>query len=186
MRGQDIVGPVVENTAATALKAARAANVKFRKSETIEEIVTNAEMQASGFENGLRIGFRQLLKNKKRMKGFSEDERKIMREIVDGNAGTNLARLVGGFGFRFGSGNQNILGGSIGAGIGYGLLDPVGGVAVPAVGTASKLLADRLGRNTADYLRAVAATGGRDIAPRSRVTPRPGLLGAVGLQNIGQ
>ena len=186
VRGQDIVGPVVENTAATALKAARAANVKFRKSETIEEIVTNAEMQASGLENGLRIGFRQLLKNKKRMKGFSEDERKIMREIVDGNPGTNLARLVGGFGFRLGSGSRNILGGSIGAGIGIGLLDSVGGLAVPAVGTASKFLADRLGRNTADYLRAVAATGGKDIAPRSRVTPRAGLLGAVGLQNIGQ
>lgn len=64
VRGQDVVGPVVENTAATALKAARAANVKFRKSETIEEIVANAERQGSGLENGLRIGFRQLLKTK--------------------------------------------------------------------------------------------------------------------------
>tara|TARA_Y100000593_G_scaffold59044_1_gene109484 strand:+ start:130 stop:1749 length:1620 start_codon:yes stop_codon:yes gene_type:complete len=185
VRGQEVVGPVVENAAATALKAARDANVKFRKSETIEEIVTNAEGQASGFENGLRIGFRQLLKNKKRIKGFSEDERQIMREIRDGNAGTNLARLVGKFGFNItGKGSApNIVGAGIGGAAGY-QYDPLAAIAVPAAGTASKFLADRLARNTADYLRAMAATGGKDVAPRSRISPRPGLLGAVGLQNL--
>ena len=185
VRGQEVVGPVVENAAAAALKVARAANVKFRKSETIEEIVTNAEMQASGFENGLRIGFRQLLKNKKRIKGFSQDEQNIMREIVDGNAATNLARLIGKFGFNItGKGSApNIVGAGIGGAAGY-QYDPLAALAVPAVGTGSKFLADRLARNTADYLRAMAATGGKDVAPRSRVSPRPGLLGAVGLQNL--
>jgi len=183
VRGQDVIGPVVENAAATALKVARGANVKFRKSETIEEIITSAEMQASGFENGLRIGFRQLLKNKKRIKGFSADERKIMREVVEGNAVTNLARLVGRFGFNLRGGSPNIVGAGIGGAAGY-QYDPMAAIAVPAVGTASKFLADRLGRNTANYLRAMAATGGKDVAPRSRMVPRRGLLGAVGLQNL--
>lgn len=183
--GKPIFGDVVENTAAIALKNARNANAKYRKSEAIEEIVTNAEMQASGFENGLRIGFRQLLKSKKRIKGFTEDERKIMREIVDGNVGTNLARLVGRFGLQTTGGSPNIVGASIGGAAGY-QYDPLGAIAVPAVGTGSKVMADRLARNTADYLRAMAATGGRDVAPRSRVTPRAGLLGAVALQNLNR
>ena len=186
VNGKEIVGDVVDNAAANALKTARAANVKFRKSEAIDQIIADAELSPSGLENGLRIGFRSLLKNSKRIKGFSEDERKMMQEIVKGNAITNLTRLVGGFGFRLGGGSPNIVGGSIGYGAGALATDPITGAALPLIGSASKGLTDKLGRNSADYLRAMAATGGKDIAPRSRVSPRAGLLGAVGLQNISQ
>lgn len=186
VNGKEIVGDVVDNAAANALKTARAANVKFRKSEAIDQIIADAELSPSGLENGLRIGFRSLLKNSKRIKGFSEDERKMMQEIVTGNAITNLTRLVGGFGFRLGGGSPNIVGGSIGYGAGASATDPIRGAGLPLIGSASKILTDKLGRNSADYLRAMAATGGKDIAPRSRVSPRDGLLGAVGLQNISQ
>ena len=178
-------GDVVKNTAAEALKTARAANVKFRKSELIEEIIAGAELQPSGLENGLRIGFRSLLKNKKRLKGFTQDERNIMEEIVKGNAITNVARLIGGFGFRVGGGSPNILGGTIGAASGREVGGPAGAVGLPLLGTLSKMATDRLGANTADYLRAMAATGGRDVAPRSSMVPRAGLLGSVSLQNLG-
>jgi hypothetical protein len=141
---------------------------RAKKSELIEGIMEKATTQASGFENGIRIGFRSLLNNKKQLRGFSPDEVKIMKEIVQGTSGQKLLRLLGkmSFGTRGGS---NFLGGSIGAGAGAALGSEIAGplgagigaLAAPAVGYAAQKGADYGTRKGAELARAMAATGGR-------------------------
>lgn len=146
---------------------------RMKKSETIEGIIENAGIQASGFENGIRIGFRQLLKDPRRIRGFSEGERDLMRQIVEGSSGQKLLRLLGklSFGTRGGS---NWLGGTAGSSLGAtagGLSGgPAGallGAAIPpAVGYAAQKGADAGAMRAAELARALAATGGN--VPRSR------------------
>lgn len=133
---------------------------RMKKSETIETLIYNAEHTASGFENGLRSEFRALLKNPKRMRGFTADERKIFEEIEQGTSKQKALRLLGkmSFGTRGGS---NFLGGAIGMTAGANILGGAGAVVPPAVGYVAQKGADTNARNTAELARAMAATGGR-------------------------
>jgi hypothetical protein len=146
--------------AAAALKDARAIWSKNRKTEIIEEIMEKAQTQASGHENGLRIGFRALLNNKKKMAGFTDDERQAIKEVAEGTPTRNAMRLLGKFGFDF-QANTNALGAILGGGAGYGAGGPLGAVALPAVGSAARYGSDKLTSRSAELARALAATGGQ-------------------------
>ncbi|RKW71284.1 hypothetical protein, partial [Bacillus sp. L75] len=63
-------------------KNARGLAQRAFKAQDMEDLIENASLQASGFENGLRIGARQLLKNKKRVKGYTIDEKAALRGLV--------------------------------------------------------------------------------------------------------
>ena len=132
---------------------------RAKKAETIDEVIANASHQASGFENGLRIGFRQLLKNKKKLKGFSTEERALMQEIVDGTGVANTLKRVGKLGF--GEGQQtNMLLGYLGGAGGYAVGGPFGAVVLPGIGTVSGRLATRLTSGKSQFLSDVTKAGG--------------------------
>lgn len=144
---------------------------RARKSETIEAAIERAKLQASGFENGLRTQFRALLRNpKKTLRGFTDDEIREMRKIVDGGSVQNLFRLIGKLGFATDQGaNSNAISGLGGLGVaafaGNQIAGPPGAVAAMGLTQGASALArgaaERSVVNRADLVRALAATGGR-------------------------
>lgn len=141
------------------LSAARDLWSRSKKSEIIDDIIARAENQASGVENGIRIGFRALLNNPKRLRGFTPDEISAMKEVVAGTASTKALRLLGKL--SFGTKGTNFLGGSIGMAAGSAAGGYVGGAAAPILGYMAQKAADASTRRGGDLVRALAATGGQ-------------------------
>lgn len=183
--GGAVSGPGVKVHPADELRQARKLWTQQSKSSDIDAIFDAAKNQASGFENGLRIGFRQLLNNKRRIKGYSKDEVAAMREVVEGNFTRNTLKRLGKIGG--GSGQQTnvlgMMGGSAGgAAIGSLVAGPpgaaVGAVAAPAIGYGAQKLGERGTRLAAEKARALAA-GARGMSqmafPGSQRYPRTAL-----------
>jgi len=116
---------------------------RAKKSELIEDAIERASNQASGFENGLRTQFRSLLNNKKKMKGFTVQEKALLKQVENGTRMANLARLGGKFGLDLKQ-NTNALGAALGAGAGGVYGGGVGAVVVPVIGSVSRRLAEKL------------------------------------------
>jgi len=139
-----------------------------RKSDTITDAVGSASMAGSGFENGIRIEMRKLLRNPRRLRGFTKDEIAWMKEIEKGTTLQNTKRLLGKLSYVK-RGGTNMLGGYLGSGAGVALgnsiAGPVGGyvgaAVPPIIGYGAQRLAEGTARKNVDLLRALAATGGR-------------------------
>lgn len=160
-------------------KAARNLWGRARKSELLGEAFSKARIQASGFENGLRIQFRSILNNKKTRKFFNEKELAEMKRVVEGGKVENAAKLVGRLGFSEG-GATNIVGSLLGAGGGAYVAGPGGAIFVPLIGQVSRKLAQRMTRGSAEFADAVIRAGNnaKEITkaylkntPRSQRTP---------------
>ncbi len=158
---------------AAGVKKARALWRKNRKVEDIEDIFFNAENVASGFENGIRIGFRQLLKNKRKRANYSDDEINAIQTVVEGAPLTKLTRLL-----RHLAPAQNralvpllAMMGAGGAGAtAAGGLGAAAGVAAPA---AAGLLAGRHAKKAtataADMVKAMVARGKKFEAANTKL-----------------
>jgi len=131
---------------------------RARRSELIEEAFEKARNQASGFENGIRTQFRQILNNKKQKRFFNKEERAAMVRVVRGGPKENFAKLVGRLGFSE-QGATNILGGAIGATAGAAVLGTPGAVLVPAIGTISRRLAQRMTARNAEFADEIIRAG---------------------------
>lgn len=155
--------------AAKALKEARSLWQRQKKIETIDRIFELAETQASGFENGLRIGFRALLRDQKRLRGFNKTEINEMKKAANGGPVRTLLLKLGKLGYG-GRGSNSFLGGAMGSVVGHQVAGPVGAVAVPAIGyTAQRGAAGRAAAQ-GDLVRALIAQGGR-YPERQLVSP---------------
>ena len=69
-----------------------------KKGEMIQEAFNKASLQASGFENGLRVQFRSILNSPSKRRGFDAAELKAMKQVVEGGKIENMARVFGKFG----------------------------------------------------------------------------------------
>lgn len=145
---------------------ARKIYFKGMKSQRIDEILDDAANQASGVENGLRIGLRSLLKKirTKKVKGFSKDEVKVMNDIVQGDFTSNTLKKLSRFGFGVGqqtSGLSGLAGVGVGGGVGSAIAGPVGGAigaAVPAViGRISSRALEKRTVNATEAIKALIA-----------------------------
>ena len=157
----DIGGEVVQGKeAGAAFRSARDLWQRARKSEVLEQAMVNAENQASGFENGIRTQFRQILKriDTGKLKGFTADEREAIKKTVQGTNAGNLARFLGKFGVLDGVTSRSLttLGGA-------GLAGAAGGAgaaaAVPLVGQVSSALAQRMTANNARMAQNIIRAG---------------------------
>lgn len=148
---------------------ARTLYSRVKKSELLDEAIEKAKVQQSGFENGLRIQFRQLLNNKRKMRGFSESEKEAMRKVVEGGGLENSMRALGKFGvIGAGGGPQStvlapLIGGSVATAI---TGNPVALAAVPVIGQVSRELATKLTANNSRMAQQIVQAGsnGSDIA----------------------
>lgn len=135
---------------------------RAKKSELIEEAFSKADLQATGFENGIRTQFRSILNNKNKSKGFTKEELDAMRQVVKGTSLQNVAKMIGRFGFSEGQAS-NMLMGSAGVAGGAALGGPAGAVAVPIIGQISRNLAAKLTRKGAEGADLVVRAGNSGV-----------------------
>ena len=149
-QGASRIGPLI--------KEARGFHSRARKSELIEDMFQRAELAGAGLERGLRAEARSLLKNKKKMAGFTKEEQDALREVVRGTTPANIAAMLGRFGFDEGA-PIRFIGPTFSAALGGTLGGGVGAVALPALGTASMRIATRLTANNAEFASALVRAG---------------------------
>lgn len=153
-----VANPSGRDAAVSNLKEGRSLWKRMRKDEILGEAFFKAENQASGFENGLRVQFRQIMNNKRLRGQFTKDEQNAMLKVIRGGPMENSLKLLGKFGFGEGQAT-NMLGGSIGAGAGAAVGGPIGAMAVPMIGTAARKGAQAATRNNAEFVRSMVRAG---------------------------
>ncbi len=145
-------------------KAARKLWGRARRAEVIQEALTTGESRAAGAEAGIRNELNRILNNKKLSKFFPEDEKAVMRAVVDGDFAQNITRAIGKFGISIDR-SPNVIGsiisgaggGSIISGVGSSITAPALGIV--AVGSVSKEIAKRLTRGKARFVESVTRAG---------------------------
>jgi hypothetical protein len=131
------------------------------KVEDINEILFKADNSASGFENGLRTGFRQILNNKNRRKNFTKAEIEAFQKVVNGGPLRNVVRTLRHLGPGVDTENR-FLGFMLGMGGGFALAPDriLEILAIPTLGHLAGRAARRGTTDAAKMARAVAARGG--------------------------
>jgi hypothetical protein len=158
-----IVPPGSKDSANTLLNAISTWG-RSKRVGLIEEAIYKARNQASGFENGLRIQFRQLLQNKRTRALFTKPELQAIQAVANGTSLSNAMRLLGKFGFGGGSAS-NMLGGTIGFGAGSMTpLGPLGGILAAGVGTGARKATEVLSKKAAERAAQVVATPNIPVA----------------------
>ena len=141
-------------------RQARGLTQRAKKGEAIEELLRKAEIDEAniGLERALKNQFRSFLKNKKNLRGFTDDEIKALRDVVDPGPLEQTLAGLGKFGFDT---NQalHVFAPTAGAIIGTVAAGPAGGVAVPAVGSAARIMARRITQNNASLASALLRAG---------------------------
>lgn len=178
---QDAIDTFIENTdpqTSAVLKEARDLWGRLRRSEIVERAIENAGRQASGFENGIRIQFRQILNNPRVARSFTQAERDAMEQVIRGTPLGNAMRWLGKLGVGL-TQNTNAVGATLGAGVGAALGGPIGAVALPAVATAARKGAEITTQRAAENLVPLIASGGIPNLPQLAPAIREamGLLG---------
>lgn len=141
------------------LEQARGLWAQNRKAGLIEDALEKARNQASGFENGIRVQFRNLLNDKKKMRGFTDEEKDAIKQVVRGTKKENMLRLIGKLGFGEGA-STNLVGASIGAGFGSLVGGTAGAVMTPIAGQLARNAAQKATRNNAKIVEDVILSGG--------------------------
>lgn len=165
--------------AAGLIRAAREANQRYRKLETVTNAVTKAERRAASTgsggnaDNQIRQNIRGIMDSERKSRGFSKDELGKMDQVVRGTKGQNALRLAGKLSPQ-GNGLMAALG------IGGAMANPVLGV--PAlVGAAAKPLAERMTRKKVDALiEALAGKAQKANPDRRKALARALLAGESG------
>jgi hypothetical protein len=178
------------NAAVPALQQARQIWSSLRKSETIDELIHNAELQAAStnsggnLQNTIRQKLRTLLTNRTLSRGFTAEEREALEELVRGTPTQNALRTLG----RLAPSSNSWLG------VLSTLAGGPAGLAVPVVGAAAKGLANRSTGNTVQGLSELVRAGAGVQAPPG-AGPAQGAIpliaralmgGQAGAINLGQ
>lgn len=153
---------------------ARGMWARLRRSDTIRTAMKRAEEAASGYENGLAIEFRKILKSDKLSRGFSEAEKKAMQAVVRGTPFGNFFRQVGKMGIGLNR-QSNGLGAMVGGLAGGATLGPVGGLLFPAIGTVAKAGTNAAKRSAAERAARLIEAGGIGQV-KSLPAPAQGIL----------
>ena len=146
----------------------------MKRAELIENIITKAELSASGIEKGLQSGFRSLLNNKTKLRGFNDEDKALMKRIVQGGPVKKLVGFIGKFSF---AGSR--LGGALATGVGAFAAGPVGAVAAPIVAQGARSAAGAATSAQAELARALAAGGVRGAQVVRRPLLAPPVAGAL-------
>lgn len=141
--------------------AKRARNLwgRVRRDELIGQAIEKARLNASGTEQGLRVEFRKILTNAKKLRGFTKPEQDAMRRIVKGTSAGNTLRAIGKLGFNPRATTSNVVGGAVGTGAGGVVGGVPGALAVQGAASGSRLLSERLANRNARVLSAMIRTG---------------------------
>lgn len=163
-----------------ALGAARETWSRLRRMETIDEAITKAGL-TDDFAAGLRNQFKILLRNPRRLRGFSEAQKAAIRAVAMGGPVSNGLRHLGKLLSPTGISGAALTGGAAFSGAGLGSL------AIPAAGAGMTAIANALTKSRAN--RALGIAGMDDATRRiiealvnrpniaAKAPAIPGLLG---------
>ena len=139
---------------------------RAKRAEMLEEAITTGASRKAGVDKGIRNELNRLINNKKTKKFLSNEDVKAIRKVTDGDFKQNISSLIGGMGIKFENSpsvfNAMVSGagtGSIAASLGMsGAALPVAATAV-TVGTVSKVIANKLARGNANFLKTMQLAG---------------------------
>lgn len=153
---------------ASALREARDLYTRKRKSEEMERLMDRAKLSPSGYENGLRIEFRSLVKNDRKFRRYTKDEQAAIRRVAEGGTVENALRLIGKLA------PTGIVSGGLSSGAGLVALGTVGAVAVPTLGIAGRMGAKAMTQKNAERA-AILMRQGKDpnATPLTKEAPTP-------------
>jgi len=123
-----------------------------RKSELIEDMFEKAQNQATGFENGIVIQFRSMANNAKKMKQFSPEEQKMIKDLVRRGSVRGILRAVGMLSPNSTFGGLATGGAMVGSGV-------IPGAAMAGVGYGARKGAEAMTRGKANAIRTAVLTG---------------------------
>jgi hypothetical protein len=140
--------------------------LKMRKSEVLENLMERAENRAganyttAGMQTAIKQEMKNLLNSKHGTRGFSEQEKNLMKAIVRGGPMENITRLVGKLAVRGPvSGVISILGGNAIGG-------PAGAAVLAGAGEGAKALSARMTTQKMENLMAAVRRGGPAVLQR--------------------
>lgn len=138
---------------------------RYRRSQMLDKALDAATRQASGFENGVAIQFRQILNNPRKKKFFKPEELAAMSDVVERKSGAGIARALGKLGVDFGGGNNALLAFLTGVGT-YGVTENVfAALSIVGASSTARKLAERLTLRNAKFADQLIRAGvdGRKI-----------------------
>lgn len=171
----DIANAKKPGVALKALQNARAAYAKSKKVETLEDLLSSAELRGevnytqAGLEQGIRQKLRALVENDKQMRYFTNTEQKMMRSVAEGGPIQNFLRWVGK------ASPTSLIGLSAGTYLAGTTLGPGYAAAVPVLGAGAKAASEALIMNR--YNNLIRAIGGQ---PTVSPFARPAAIAARG------
>lgn len=172
--------------AAQLIRAAREANQRYRKLETVTNAVTKAERRAASTgsggnaDNQIRQNIRGIMDSERKSRGFSSDELGKMDEVVRGTKTQNALRLAG---------KLSPQGNGLMAALGLGGVMASPAFAGPALlaGAVAKPLAERMTRKKVDALiEALAGKSVQTANPRRKEALVQMLLGGGAVTRTGE
>ena len=143
----DLVGGDAE-ALKSAITKARDVWSRMSKSQLIDDAIEAGDDYLSGSASGIRNQFKNILRNKKLSRGFTDAEKMALRQVTHGSTLDQLINLAGG-------GLSQI--GAIGGGAALG--GPVGAVLGTGVAAAGRKLSEAVVRRNAERVRAALASG---------------------------
>ena len=151
--------------ASAAFKAGLDAYARGSKADIIADLLDRAGVDArsinqSGNENAIRAQFRQLYKNKAKIRLFNPEERAMIRDVAAG--GPLSLRLLGMLAPR------GVVSAGVGAVIGHAALGPFGAPIVWGAGETGRRLADRSMNRAVERASEFVRSGGAVKAPATK------------------
>lgn len=141
---KDIAGGAANNAAdaVSSLKEARGLWSRYKKADTIDNLIEKADLRASqfsgsGYENALRTEFRKFAMNDKKMRGFNPEEQAAIKSVASGGPIGNALRYFGKLA------PSGIVSGFMSAKLGEDLAGAAGSGAVMGGGALSRYLATK-------------------------------------------
>lgn len=153
---------------AAALAEARGLYSRKRKAEEMERLMDRAKLAASGYENGLRIEFRNLVKNDRKFRRYSKEEQAAIRRVAEGGTAENALRLIGKLA------PTGIVSGGLSSGAGMVAMGPLGAVAVPTIGIGARMGAKAMTQRNAERAAMIMRRGkDPNATPLTIEAPKP-------------
>lgn len=140
----------------------------------VESAIEAADTYKSGYENGLKLSFLNLMKQPEYQR-FTPMEKEAIRQVAKGTTAQNIAELFGKLGVAFSGGAaHNILGGGIGTmGLSTALAPVLGPLSLPAAfgattaaGIAGRHVAENIASSGANRAARIVATPNIPMAPQ--------------------
>jgi hypothetical protein len=166
----------IDASGAPELRAARAANTRYRKVADVEDAIESAALQAGSTYSGGNINnaTRQKLrpyidpKSSQRIRNLTPEEQNALRRVVVGTPGQNALRQVGKLSPEGNGLMQTVHALMLAGGFKTGGVSAGASAAMAVSGAIAKRVADRQTAKNVDRLVQIIAAGGKE-APQARV-----------------